>query len=53
MTHETKTLTVAGTELDATIQQHLAEGWRLIAQTTLGASEFEIVLSRVTEGVTT
>lgn len=44
-----KTMIVSGTELDAVIAEHLADGWRLVGQSTLGASEFELVFVREPE----
>lgn len=44
-----KILIVAGTELDAVIAEHLAAGWRLVGQSTLGAGEFELHFVREPE----
>lgn len=45
----TKTLIVAGPELSEVIAEHLAAGWRLIGQSTLGASEYELHFVRPQE----
>ena len=47
---DTKTLIVAGPELSEVIAEHLADGWKLVAQSTLGASEFELHFVRGQEG---
>lgn len=48
-TIETKSVTTAGPELADIIAAHLADGWRLVAQSTLGAGEFELHFVRMQE----
>ena len=46
---ELKSVECTGMELATVIQQHLADGWKLAEQTSLGAGDFVLVFVRKTE----
>jgi len=49
MTAETKIIVASGPELAQAIAEHLADGWHLVGQSTLGAGEFELHFRREVE----